>query len=133
MEARYIDILRQARTIPDVLAVERELRGLREEIESAEGRLTSTTRWVDSTIRLTVYQKLAFAPAPGEGIGSRLLTALPRGLGRPGRPVRGLVYIWPFWVLVGVIVWLLVGTAAAASPAGPRQAAPAGAAAPPRQ
>ena len=135
VEARYIDILRQARTIPDVLAVERELRGLCEEIESAEGRLKYLNDQVGySTIRLTVYQKLAFAPAPGEGIGSRLLTALREGWAGLVALFVGLVYIWPFWVLVGVIVWLLVryrrrclARRAAA------QAAPAGAAAPPRQ
>jgi len=109
VEARYVEILRQARTIPDVLAVEKELRVLREEIESAEGRLKYLNDQVDySTIRLTVYQTLAFAPAPGEGIGSRLLAALREGWSGLVALFVGLVYIWPFWVLVGVIVWLLV-------------------------
>jgi len=109
VEARYVEILRQARTIPDVLAVEKELRVLREEIESAEGRLKYLNDQVDySTIRLTVYQTLAFAPAPGEGIGSRLLAALREGWSGLVTLFVGLVYIWPFWVLVGIIVWCLV-------------------------
>jgi hypothetical protein len=109
VEARYVDILRQARTIPDVLAVERELRVLREEIESTEGRLKYLGDQVAySTIRLTVYQKLAFEPAPGESLGSRLVTALREGWTGLVALFVGLVYLWPFWVFVALVVWLLV-------------------------
>lgn len=108
VEQRYREILRQAGTIPDILAVERELRTVQEEIESAKGRLRYLQDQVSySTITLTVYQKLDHEPEPGPGFFADLLQAVRGGWQLVLNIFLGLIYIWPILLLVAGFVWLL--------------------------
>jgi len=89
LEARLVDIL-ATRTgkLVDVLAVERELARVREEIERHEGRM----RWMKahaatSTISVTVTEK---APVVGA---------------TPGRSVLGAAFVQAWRNFVGLIAW----------------------------
>ncbi len=108
VEERYIDILRQARKIEDILAVEEKIRVIREEIESAEGSLRYMSDRVSySTISVYVYQDLEFdAPRPDR----------PTFWGKAGRAVSSgwnailgftlfLINIWPILLLVGAVLF----------------------------
>jgi len=109
VEARYVDILRQARTVPDILRVEAELRKVREEIESAEGRLRYLSHRVAySTVTLTFYQDLEPEPIPGEDFFSKVVTALEGGWYFLKILFIGLVYLWPLWLMVFIVVFFIV-------------------------
>lgn len=57
LEARYIDLLKQAKTIPEVLEIEKQIESLRSEIESIEGRLKYLENRVSySTLTMTFYE-----------------------------------------------------------------------------
>jgi flagellar biosynthesis chaperone FliJ len=75
VEQRYRDLLKQAKTVQDVLAVEQQLNTLREEMESQQGRLAYlSNRVAESTINLTI-QADAPPSAYRETFGKRITTA----------------------------------------------------------
>ena len=101
VEKRYYDILNQARNVNEVLAVENQLRQIREEIESMTARLRHLTSRVNySTIELTLIETPALAAGPGF-------------LARSGRAFRigwlgvlelllALIRLWPLWILLAL-------------------------------
>ncbi len=111
VEQRYLDILKSAKTIKDVLAVEEQLRVIREEIESSEARLKYLNDQVSySTLTLEVYEELEYtAPAPLQaGFGHKLLTALTNGWNGLLASIIGLVHVWPFLLGGGIILLVAV-------------------------
>lgn len=105
---RYRELLKQAKNVQEVLAVEENLRKVVEEIESVEGQLQYLSRQVDrSTITLTIYEKgsrLSTAPSfwsrIGEGFedGWKLLKEM----------AIGIVAIWPVLLALGIfLMWVV--------------------------
>jgi hypothetical protein len=106
---RYSEILRQARNVPEILQVEAELRKVREEIESAEGRLRYLSHRVAfSTVDLTVYQELETDSPPGRDFLSLIMDALAGGWEGLRWVIIGLVYLWPLWLVILIVCWLIV-------------------------
>jgi hypothetical protein len=104
VEARFLNILSTASTVKDILAVENEMRKLREEIESTEGRLKYLRNQVSlSTINLSYYQDLKAGPAPGQSFFGKLARAFGDGFQRLLGLVLGLVRAWP-WILVLLVI-----------------------------
>ena len=59
LEKRYLEIFQQAKSVEDILNVERELGKLREEIEATEGRLNYLSNQVSfSTLSVSFYKKV---------------------------------------------------------------------------
>lgn len=105
---RYRELLRQAKNVEEVLAVEENLRKVVEEIESIEGQLQYLSRQVDfSTVNLTIYEEgsqlstsRTFWSRIGEGFqdGWKLLKNL----------AVGLVTIWPILLILAILsLWLI--------------------------
>ena len=100
---RYRELLKQAKNVQEVLAVEENLRKVVEEIESIEGQLKYLSRQVDfSTINLTIYEEgrqlstsRSFWSRIGEGFqdGWKLLKSL----------AVGLVTIWPILLILALL------------------------------
>lgn len=104
VENRYIQLLKEARNVSDVINVERELKNIREEIESAEGRL----KYLDNMDRLSSIYLEMNEDLPtvnnfrffdklveGIGIGWKVLLNI----------IIGIMCVWPL-VLIGVGLWL---------------------------
>ena len=105
MEQRYYEILKKAKNIDEVLKVENEIRQLREEIESREGRLKYLRdRVAYSTITLYFYQQLEYKYVPDKETGffTRLIKALDKGWKGLLSFIIGLFYIWPMFLLLTV-------------------------------
>jgi Domain of unknown function (DUF4349) len=109
VENRYLELIKQARNVTEVLEVEDKLRQLREEKEVSLGRLKYLQDRVRfSTIALTYYQPNANyqAEAP-TGFFTRLGQGLRGGWdGLLGLAV-GLAYLWPLLLLGGLGAWWL--------------------------
>ena len=104
LEQRYLELLRQAHKVSDILEIETKLGAVREEIEAVESRLKALNEQVAySTITLRLYQAVALpAPdAPVLSFGSRLLEALYGGWELTASLVLGFLYLWPVWLLLG--------------------------------
>ena len=109
VEARYLDILKRARTIPDVLSVEEKLRVIREEIEARQGRLRYLKDQISrSTVYLTIYQNLDYtAPRPERrGFLNKFGSALVGGWNAILDFIIGLGYLWPVWLVLGGLFYL---------------------------
>lgn len=109
VEKRYIDILKQAKSIKDILEVEQQLRMIREEIESAQGKLNYfNSRVGESTINLNVFQELEHQQAPRTGFFSKFFSAFGSGWYALLDFILGLASVWPFILVVGLLLTWLV-------------------------
>ncbi len=105
IENRYLSILEQAKSVADILEVEKKLGEIREEIEATEGRLRYLQNQVAlSTINLYVYQRLeqkinTLAPSFLERVGKGLSSGWTYFLDF----LVGLSYSWPF-ILIGLVL-----------------------------
>ena len=105
LEARYHEILKQAHTVTDILSVESNLNNVRAEIESMEGRLKYLMSQVSfSTLNLNFYQQLS----TDYGFGGKLADGLGNGWTNFLTFFIGLANIWPFLILMGVGIGLIL-------------------------
>lgn len=101
LENRFSEILRQATTVSDILAIEKEMRTLRTQIESYEGRLQRLQNRISySTMHVNYYQTTDSSKA----YVNQLVNALSQGWHALLSFLLILVYIWPF-LLIGLAIW----------------------------
>lgn len=99
VEKRYLEILKQARTVEDILKVEEQLRMIREEIEAKEGRMKYLQNQSDySTLNLILQKKLPVRLH--FDFQFKLFNALRGGWRGFLQFAILLVYLWPF-LLIG--------------------------------
>jgi hypothetical protein len=102
LEARYLELLKKASTVEEMLAIERELGTLRAEIESVEGRMKYLSDQVAmSSLTVTFYEKAA----SGFGFGHRFIDALGNGWKNIMAFSLSLVSLWPFLLIGTLAVW----------------------------
>jgi len=99
LEARYLELLDQARTMSDVLAIEQQINLLRSEIEGYEGRLKQLDDSISyATLHLTVYEKLSLSSR----FGTKIKGGWQKGWQNLLQFFLLLIYLWPF-VLVALL------------------------------
>jgi len=104
-EKQYLAIMRRARNVKEILAVQSHLRSLQEEIEVMEGSLRYLSNQVSfSTIHLTIYT-YDWTPGSERGFFDRLWQALYRGWKEVLNAILGLVSAWPFILLLSALVF----------------------------
>ncbi len=113
VEDQYVRILGDAKTIPDVLAVQQKLGEVRTEIERAEGRrrfLESQTSL--STITVHVARHLEAIETGGPGFGRSLREAMHDsvavGIAIVNGAIRTAGVLLPVGLFLGVPAWLLL-------------------------
>lgn len=108
MRLKYLEFLKQAKNMEDVLKVQSEINDIQEEIESASGRVNYLSHQsAYSTINLTFYQPLA-GYNPGNdnpGFLTKLISAFKSGFNFLAEIFIGAVSIWPLFLLV-IIAWI---------------------------
>ncbi len=104
---RYMDLLKQAKNMEEILSVQSEINGIQEEIESATGRIEYLGHSAAfSTINLTYYQVLN-SSAKDETkatFGTKIFNAFKNGLGWISELFIGLISIWPLYLLIFALV-----------------------------
>ena len=106
---RYNDLLRQAKSVKEILEIEEKIRGLEEEIESTTGRLKYLGDLVDySTLDLNISKKKDFKynPVKRDNFFERLKQSLSKGWFGFVDFSLFIIRLWPFWILVVIIVCL---------------------------
>jgi hypothetical protein len=105
VEAQYLEILKKAYTVSDILEVNEHVRVIREEIDSSEGRLKYLRNQVVlSTITLYVHQDF---DTVSYGFFHKIGEALAGGWDGFLAFLVGLFYIWPL-LLIATVVFLLI-------------------------
>lgn len=110
MRLKYLEFLKQAKNMEDVLKVQSEINDIQEEMESASGRINYLSHQsAYSTINLTFYQLLpGFVPADvTPGFLSRTLAAFKTGFNFIAELFIGIISIWPLLLAV-IFVWYLI-------------------------
>lgn len=104
LEKRYLELLKQAKKVDEILNIEREIGTLRSDIESIEGRLKYLTDKVSfGTLTVTYYQKTTAS----FGFGSKFGQALRNGWTNLGWFAIGVTSLWPFIVL-GLVLFFVI-------------------------
>lgn len=107
---RYLDLLKQARNMEEVLTVQKEINGIQEEIETVTGRINFLQHSsAMSTINLTFYQVLnASANVPNHiGFLPKIKSAFTEGLYWTGEILVGIVGLWPLILILAFSIYLL--------------------------
>ncbi|HSI90673.1 MAG TPA: DUF4349 domain-containing protein [Adhaeribacter sp.] len=106
VEERYLELLKQARNVKEIIEVENHLRQIREEIESTQARINYINRQVaHSTITLQIYENSA-RQSGEQNFLVRILNALRNGWELLLSFLIGMLYIWPFIILLALVVLL---------------------------
>lgn len=111
LEQRYRDLLSKATEIKDMLEIERQLNEVRTEIENLQGQFNYLSQQVSlSTLQLSFYEILPYTYNDGQrpGFGNRILSALSNGWSGLQLLVLGLITIWPLYVVVLLIVFIVL-------------------------
>ena len=102
---RYLKLLRQARSMKDILAVQREIDDIQEQMDQASGRIAYLGHSAAlSTINLNFYQVLnpsaheEYTPSFVHGIKN----ALREGWDWSSNLLLGLISLWPLWIVVSL-------------------------------
>ncbi len=104
-QQRYLELMKKATKVEDVLAIERELQKVQEELESVQAQLKALQQQTSySTINLTMYQLVPASYADRTSFSSRVASALSGGWQLSKDLVVGLLYLWPVLILVSLII-----------------------------
>lgn len=107
--SKYLEFLKQAGKIEDVLKVQQEINAIQEDIESAETRLAQLSGQARfSTIDLTYFEPMnGYNPDNDKpGIGRRIITAFADGGKFFADIFIGLLTVWPLWM--GAVIAILI-------------------------
>ncbi len=102
LESRYLELLKKAKSVSEVLEVERQIGQLRAEIESIEGRLKYLKNRVSySTLSITFYKNI-----PGQtAFGKKFKKGFKNGWENLIWFFVGIVNIWPFVLLAIALIF----------------------------
>ncbi|MFN8357311.1 MAG: DUF4349 domain-containing protein [Spirosomataceae bacterium] len=108
VEQRYLELLKQARNVEEIVKVEEQLRVLREEIEAKEGRIKYLNDQVAySTVRLAYYQVTDVALSPEEPFYAKIWNNLAEGFRAMLSLTYGLFFFVPFVPVAYGLYWLV--------------------------
>ncbi|MHB8085520.1 MAG: DUF4349 domain-containing protein [Dehalococcoidia bacterium] len=110
-EAQYLDILKKADNVKDILAVQQELTTVRGNIESLQGRIQYLERTSDmSMIQVSLVKSRPIGESTWDITG--IFKSAVDGLITFGKALLS-VLIWllvfsPIWIIILVVVWLIL-------------------------
>lgn len=106
VELRYIQILQKANKVEDILAVEEQLKSIREEAEAAQGRLQYIDQQVAmSTITLYYYQPIPGAQRQAPGFFTNIGTAITEGWDSALVFIVAAISVWPIWLVLATLLF----------------------------
>lgn len=101
LEVRYLELLKQARTVEDMVAIETQLSQVRSEIESIEGRLKYLQNRVSyASLGINFYQP----KAEGFGFWDKVGDGWGNGWNKFLGFMVWLVTLWPFVLLIAILI-----------------------------
>ncbi|WP_203295145.1 DUF4349 domain-containing protein [Luteirhabdus pelagi] len=104
LENRYLELLKQAKNVKEMLEIERELATIREEIEAKQGRLQYLQDRVSiSTVSIEFYKETSETGVT-VSYGQKIVNALKGGWDGVSVFFLGLLYLWPLFVIAFIII-----------------------------
>ncbi|MBG42521.1 MAG: hypothetical protein CL530_00970 [Aequorivita sp.] len=107
LEDRYLELLKKANNVKEMLEIERELSTIREEIEAKQGRLQYLQSQVSmSTVNIEFYKTTAETGIT-QSYGQKMKNALQGGWNGISVFFLGILYLWPLFLVAIVVVVIL--------------------------
>ena len=105
LETRYLELLKKANKVSEMLEIEAQLSAIREEIEAKEGQLRYMQSQISmSTITIEFYKTVANEGGATISYGAKIWNALTSGFNSISSFFIGLLSIWPFLIILALIV-----------------------------
>lgn len=105
LEARYRELLKMAKSVTEVLEIERELSTVRADIESIQGRLNLLNSQVAlSTLEVSFFETSAVTSSFGREFADAFVSGWDNLLGF----IMGLMHLWPFLLVGGGVAMVIV-------------------------
>ena len=106
LENRYLEILKKANTVTEILEVEKQIGNLRSDIESVEGRLKFLNNQVSfSTLNVRIYETISEQTE----FGKKFKTGFKNGWENLILFFVFLVNIWPFiLIIIGFVILIKI-------------------------
>ena len=107
LEERYLELLKKANKVEEMLQIERELSNIREEIEAKQGRLQYLQNQVSmSTVNIEFYKTTAETGIT-QSYGQKMKNAFQGGWNGISVFFLGILYLWPLFLVAIIIVIVL--------------------------
>ncbi|MFN3752749.1 DUF4349 domain-containing protein [Flavobacterium sp.] len=108
LEARYLELLKKANKVSEMLEIERQLSEIREEIEAKEGRLRYLQNKVSmSTLDIEFYKPVAQGRKATVSYGGRIANAIVSGFNGISNFLIGLIENWPVIITLVVLFFFI--------------------------
>lgn len=108
LEERYLEILKKANKVSEILEIEEQISTIREEIEAKEGQLKYLqSRVSESTITIEFYKTIAEKEGVKISYVSKLWTAIKSGFYSLSDLLISLLSVWPFVILFCVLAYFI--------------------------
>lgn len=108
-EEKYLQLLKQATSVKDVLEVEQQLAQMREDIEAQEAVFRELKNDIaQSTVTLTYYEQTEASLNPEEPFYVRIGQNLADGLGLLSSAFIGFFYVLPLLLVLVGLGWVVV-------------------------
>lgn len=108
LENRYLELLKKANKISEMLEIEAQLSSIREEIEAKEGQLNYMQNRVSfSTITVEFYKSVAEESGATSSYGIKIWTAFKSGFNSMSSLFINLLSIWPFIIILFAIGYFI--------------------------
>ena len=105
---RYLELLKQAKNVQEIMAVEEQIRVIREEIEAKEGRQKFLNDQVSySTVTLNFYQETETSSAPEQPFYVKIWKNFVEGWNSFFAMIIGLFYLIPYFLVLAGLIYLL--------------------------
>lgn len=105
LEDRYTELLSKAKTVQEILSIEKELGTLRSDIESIEGRLKYLKDQVSlSTLTVEYYQLTSTTLNFSSKLGQAFITGWKFLLSF----IIGVVHLWPFIIIILIVIFITI-------------------------
>jgi hypothetical protein len=108
LESRYLELLKKANKVTEMLEIEKQLSAIREEIEAKEGQLHYMQSQISmSTITIEFYKTVANEGGATISYGSKIWNAIKSGFNGISSFFIGLLSIWPFLIVLATAIYFI--------------------------
>ncbi|OOQ61264.1 DUF4349 domain-containing protein [Mucilaginibacter pedocola] len=101
LEKRYLELLKRASKISEMLEIENKLAGIRADIESNQGQLNYLNKQVAySSLTIKFYTERPSQVETSVGFGYKIMKALESGLSLLQELFFGILSLWPYLIVI---------------------------------
>lgn len=107
LETRYLELLKKANNVKEMIEIEREISAIREEIEAKQGRLKYLQNKVSLSTLTVEFYKITADSGVTVSYGRKMWNAIASGFDGLSFFFLGVLYLWPFIIILLIFVFVL--------------------------